>query len=187
MRRISFADMTCSLARALEVVGEWWTLLVLRDLFVGLTRFEDICADLGVATNVLTDRLATLVDHGLVERRRYQDHPERFDYVLTEKGRDLFPAIAALVRWGDRWESGEAGAPMTLVHRDCGEATEALVVCSKCGRPLDAGNVVAVAGPGGRTGRGTSVIAPLLHERGLALPARPAAGRRKRRAQEAEG
>ena len=178
MRRTSFADMTCSIARTLEVVGEWWTLLVLRDLFLGLTHFEDICADLGVATNVLTDRLATLVEHGLVERRAYQDHPPRFEYVLTEKGRDLFPVIAALIRWGDHWEAGEAGPPMMLVHDDCGEVTKALVVCSQCGAQLDSGNVVTVAGPGGGVGRGNTLIAPLLHQRGCALPTPPKAPRR---------
>ena len=173
MRRTSFADMTCSIARTLEVVGEWWTLLVLRDLFVGLTRFEDICADLGVATNVLTDRLATLVEHGLVERRAYQDHPPRFEYVLTRKGRALFPAIAALMRWGDRWEARGAGPPMMLVHDDCGEVTEGVVVCSRCGGPLESENVVTIAGPGGRVGRGTALIGPLLHQRGSALAAAP--------------
>jgi len=173
MRRTSFADMTCSIARTLEVVGEWWTLLVLRDLFLGLTHFEDICADLGVATNVLTDRLATLVEHGLVERRAYQDHPPRFDYILAEKGRDLFPVIAALIRWGDRWEAGEAGPPMMLVHDDCREVTEAVVVCSQCGGPLDSENVVTVAGPGGRVGRGNALTGPLLHQRGSALHAAP--------------
>lgn len=175
MRRTSFADMTCSLARTLEVVGEWWTLLVLRDLFLGLSRFEDICADLGVATNVLTDRLATLVDHGLIERRAYQDHPPRFEYVLTEKGRDLFPAITALIRWGDRWEAGEAGPPLVLVHNDCGEATEAVVVCSRCARPLNSENITTMAGPGGRVGRGTARTGPLLYERARAMSALPVA------------
>jgi DNA-binding HxlR family transcriptional regulator len=114
VRRTSFADMACSLARTLEVVGEWWTLLILRDLFLGLSRFEDIRANLGVATNVLTARLTTLVEHGLIERRAYQDHPPRYEYVLTDKGRDLFPAITALIRWGDRWEAGDAGPPLLL-------------------------------------------------------------------------
>ena len=173
MRRTSFADMVCSVARTLEGVGEWWTLLVLRDLFVGLTHFEDICADLGVATNVLTDRLATLVEHGLVERRPYQDHPPRFEYVLTEKGRDFFPVMAALMRWGDRWEAGEAGPPMMLVHEDCGEVTEGVVVCSHCGGALESENVVTIAGPGGRIGRGTALTGPLLHQRGSALRASP--------------
>jgi DNA-binding HxlR family transcriptional regulator len=171
VRRTSFAEMTCSLARTLEVVGEWWTLLVLRDLFLGLTRFEDICADLGIATNVLTDRLATLVDHGLVERRSYQRRAPRFDYVLTDKGRDLFPAIAALIRWGDRWEAGDAGPPLMLVHDDCGEITDAVVVCSRCGKPLNSENVTTIAGPGGRLGPGTARIGLLLHERARARSA----------------
>lgn len=158
MRRTSFADMACSLAQTLEVVGEWWTPLVLRDLFMGLSRFEDIRANLGVATNVLTDRLVTLVEHGLVERRAYQPKPPRFEYVLTDKGRDLFPAIAALIRWGDRWQAGEAGPPLLFRHDHCGQITQAVVVCSCCAAPLKADNVTPLPGPGGRLGRGTQRV-----------------------------
>src|SRR5499426_1804979 len=91
VKRSSVGHFNCSIARALDVVGEWWTLLILRDVFLGLRRFEAIQADLGIARNVLSDRLTTLVDHGVLVRRRYQEHPERHEYVLTEMGRDLVP------------------------------------------------------------------------------------------------
>ena len=171
MRRTSFADMACSLARTLEVVGEWWTLLVLRDLFSGLSRFEDIRANLGVATNVLTARLTTLVEHGLLDRRAYQDHPPRYEYVLTDKGRDLFPAITALIRWGDRWEADDAGPPLLLVHDDCQQVTDAVVVCSRCGGPLDVGNVSPILGPGGRLAPGTERVGAVLLGRASPSPA----------------
>jgi DNA-binding HxlR family transcriptional regulator len=165
VRRTSFADMACSLARTLEVIGGRWTLLVLRDLFLGLSRFDDIRANLGIATNVLTDRLATLLEHGLVERRAYQQRPPRFEYLLTDKGRDLFPAIAALMRWGDRWQAGDAGPPLVFRHDHCGQITEAVVVCACCAEPLQAGNVTPLPGPGGRLGRGTDRVGAVVLER----------------------
>jgi DNA-binding HxlR family transcriptional regulator len=97
MKRTSVAHLSCSVAQTLDIVGEWWTLLVVRNLMFGQRRFEAIQSDLGIARNILSDRLGTLVEHGVVERIRYQEHPERFEYSLTEKGRDLFPVIAALM------------------------------------------------------------------------------------------
>lgn len=146
MKRTSVAHLNCSIAHALDVVGEWWTLLVVRNLMFGQRRFEAIQADLGIARNILSDRLTTLVEHGIVERTKYQDHPERFEYTLTDKGRDLFPVVAALMAWGDRWESPE-GAPMRLLHR-CGELAEPVVVCDHCHEPLRLDAVRAKAGPG---------------------------------------
>ncbi len=168
MQRTRLADVVCSLARTMDVIGEWWTPLILRDLLIGVTRFEDLRRDLGIASNVLADRLATLTKRGVVERRRYQANPARFEYILTEKGRDLLPALAALLRWGDKWESGDNGAPALLVHQDCDKVTTPLVVCDHCHRELSADNVTAVAGPGGRGGSGTTVIAPILAERTIA-------------------
>ena len=101
-----------------------------------------------IARNILSDRLGTLVEHGIVERIRYQEHPERFEYTLTEKGRDLFPVIAALMAWGDRWQSPN-GAPVRLVHA-CGEAATPTVVCDHCHEPLTLDNVRAKSGPGRR-------------------------------------
>jgi DNA-binding HxlR family transcriptional regulator len=168
VQRTRLADVVCSLARTMDVIGEWWTPLILRDLLIGVTRFEDLRRDLGIASNVLADRLATLTKRGVVERRRYQANPARFEYILTEKGRDILPALAALLRWGDKWESGDKGAPALLVHQDCDKVTTPLVVCDHCHRELSADNVTAVAGPGGRGGSGTTVIAPILAERAIA-------------------
>jgi len=146
MKRTSVAHLNCSVAHALDIVGEWWTLLVVRNLMFGQRRFEAIQADLGIARNILSDRLGTLVEHGIVERTKYQDHPERFEYTLTEKGRDLFPVIAALMAWGDRWESPQ-GAPLHLLHQ-CGHIAEPVVVCDSCHEPLRLREVRAKAGPG---------------------------------------
>lgn len=156
----------------MDVIGEWWTPLVLRDLFAGVSRFEDLRRDLGIASNVLTDRLARLTDGGVVERRQYQSNPPRFEYLLTEKGRDLFPVVAALLRWGDQWESGAEGPPALLVHDTCDEITTPLTVCDRCHGALTADNVTAVAGPGGQLGPGTAVIGPILNERAIARAAK---------------
>src|SRR6185437_11598495 len=113
----AYSEKNCSIAKPLSFLGERWTVLVLRDLFLGRRRFDDIQASLGVATNVLSARLATLTEEGIVERRRYSEHPERFEYVLTEKGRDLQPLLLALLAWGDKY-TAENGAPMEVVHGD---------------------------------------------------------------------
>ena len=146
MKRTSVAHFNCSVAQTLEVVGEWWTLLVIRNVMFGQRRFEAIQADLGIARNILSDRLATLVDHEVLERVKYQDAPERFEYRLTVKGRELFPVIAAMIAWGDRWASPD-GAPIKLLHK-CGEIAEPTVVCDKCSEPLSLSAVRAKAGPG---------------------------------------
>ncbi len=142
------AHLRCSVAQTLEVVGEWWTLLIVRNLMFGQRRFEAIQADLGIARNILSDRLVTLVQHGVVDRVKYQEHPERFEYRLTDKGRDLFPVVAALMAWGDRWAAPE-GKPLELVH-SCGAVATPTVVCDACGEPLALGGVRARRGPGRR-------------------------------------
>src|SRR3954447_6582854 len=120
MLKRSYDGQVCSIAGALELIGERWTLLIVRDLFLGVRRFDDLQRDLGIARNVLRDRLNRLVDEGVVRRRRYQERPERFEYVLTEKGVDLWPVLHSVMRWGDRYAAPEAG-PATLVeHRGCG-------------------------------------------------------------------
>ena len=150
--------MPCSIARSLEVVGEWWTLLILRDAFLGVTRFEDWQRRLGIARNVLASRLDGLVGDGILERRQYQRAPHREEYVLTEKGRDLGPVLAALRSWGDRHAPTPGGPTTLLVHDACGRPTNPLSVCDHCGEPL-AGEVHVVPGPGSadpdfvRTGR----------------------------------
>ena len=149
MRRVSFSDMSCSVAQCLEVVGEWWTMLLVRDAFLGVRRFDDFQARTGISRNVLTARLAHLVHHGVLERRQYQDRPPRHEYLLTEKGRDLWQVLTAMREWGDRWAAPE-GPPVELVHRACDHVTHTVPVCDHCGERLDARSGRAVPGPGAR-------------------------------------
>jgi DNA-binding HxlR family transcriptional regulator len=133
MERKSFEQMDCSVAQCLEVVGDWWTMLVVRDAFRGVHRFDEFQSRLGIARNVLTARLAKLVDAGVLERRAYQDNPPRYDYVLTDKGRDLWPVLTALRQWGDR-HAAPHGPRVEVVHRECGHAAEMVTHCSHCGK-----------------------------------------------------
>ena len=144
----AFADLNCSIARPLSFLGERWALLVLRQLFFGRQRFDEIQDSLGVASNVLSQRLSTLVEEGIVERRRYSEHPERFEYRLTAKGRDLQPVLLALLRWGDRYTTGPAGAPLETIHTDCGHAFHMVPTCSECGGEVGPHNVESRPGPG---------------------------------------
>ncbi len=146
MRRSSFAGMECSIARTLEVVGEWWTLLVLREAFRGVRRFDELQDGLGIARNILTARLRTLEAHGILERHRYQERPARFEYRLTQKGLDLYPVLVALMQWGDRYVAGAAGPPVTLVHKGCGHQANPVLACAHCGEPVTARDMRAVDG-----------------------------------------
>ncbi|HTZ08113.1 MAG TPA: helix-turn-helix domain-containing protein, partial [Acidimicrobiales bacterium] len=119
MQRKSFAAMDCSVAQCLEVVGEWWSMLIVRDALLGVTRFDQFQRRLGIARNILRQRLATLVEEGVMIRVPYSDHPPRFDYRLTDKGRDLWPVIDAMRQWGDRHAAPD-GPPLRLVHLGCG-------------------------------------------------------------------
>src|SRR5262245_21899234 len=164
MHRTSFATMNCSLARSLEVIGDWWTPLIVRDLFLGVTRFDDLVEDLGISRNLLASRLKALVANGLVERRRYEERPPRYDHVLTEAGRDLVPPLMALTAWGDRWVPPRGGKPPVYVHRKCGQEFEPEVRCPYCGDKVFAADVLARPGPGGRIARGTKVLGRRLSE-----------------------
>jgi DNA-binding HxlR family transcriptional regulator len=144
----AFAELNCSVARPLSFLGERWALLVLRDLFLGRTRFDEIQDSLGVASNVLSQRLATLAEEGIVERRRYSEHPERFEYLLTEKGRDLQPVLLAMLRWGDRYTAGPEGPPLETVHDECGHAFHMVPTCSECGGEADWRHIHSRPGPG---------------------------------------
>jgi DNA-binding HxlR family transcriptional regulator len=144
----AFADLNCSIARPLAFLGERWSLLVLRDLFLGRSRFDEIQESLGIASNVLSQRLATLADEGIVERHRYSEHPERFEYRLTEKGRDLQPVLLALLAWGDRYTAGAAGPALESIHTECGHAFHAVATCSECGGQVDTRNTRTRPGPG---------------------------------------
>ncbi|WP_412742777.1 winged helix-turn-helix transcriptional regulator [Krasilnikovia sp. MM14-A1004] len=132
----TYEDQVCSVARTLEVLGERWTLLVVRDALNGLTRFEEFQHSLGVARNVLADRLKRLVEAGVLEKVRYSDRPERFRYELTPKGRELGVPILSLMHWGDRHLAGPDGPPRLTRHHDCGGDLHARLVCDRCERPV---------------------------------------------------
>jgi DNA-binding HxlR family transcriptional regulator len=143
--------MDCSVAQCLEVVGEWWSMLIVRDTFMGVTRFEDFQRRLGISRNILRARLNSLVEAGVLARVAYSEHPLRYDYRLTQKGRDLWPVLTAMRQWGDAY-AAPSGPPIELVHRGCGEVTHAELSCAWCGDRLTYKNVTAVPGPG-RDGR----------------------------------
>lgn len=165
MQRTSFAEMHCSIGRSLELVGEWWTPLIVRDLYLGLNRFDDIAENLGISRNLLTRRLDALVEHGIVERRAYRERPPRHEYHLTAAGHELVPVLMALMAWGDKWATPPGGPPMRLVHRDCDAQFTPQVCCSACGEPIDDSAVASHAGPGAAAGPGTRVLARRHAER----------------------
>lgn len=138
----------CSLARTLAVIGDRWTLLVLREAFLKVRRFEDFQANLGIARQVLTERLAHLVDEGVLAKVPYQDRPPRFEYRLTEKGLGLYPAILALVHWGDAHYAGRKGPPLLHRHKACGHDFRSVLTCSECGEAVDPRAVETHPGPG---------------------------------------
>lgn len=141
--RTRFTDMDCSIARSLDAVGRSWTLLIVRDAYFGVRRFEDFQGRLGIARNVLAARLRALVEADVLQRRRYQERPPRYEYRLTEKGRELLPVLLALKDWGDRWATaGEP--PVRIEHAACGAAdVRAVMTCSHCGERLQPFNVRA--------------------------------------------
>ena len=143
MRWNDLADEDCSLARALSVVGDRWTLLVLREAFLKTRRFDDFQARLGIARKVLAERLALLVAEGVLARTAYQERPVRHEYRLTEKGLGLYPAILALVHWGDAHYAGAAGPPMLHRHKTCGHDFRSVLTCSECGEMVTAREVIA--------------------------------------------
>jgi DNA-binding HxlR family transcriptional regulator len=153
VERKSFEDMRCSVAQCLEVVGEWWSLLVVRDAFHGIRRFDDFQSRLGIARNVLADRLGKLVAAGVLEKRPYQDNPPRHDYLLTEKGRDLWPVLTTMRQWGDR-HAAPHGPPTLVVHEGCGKAAPFVLHCSACDEPVSSRDVHLERGPGAERARG---------------------------------
>jgi DNA-binding HxlR family transcriptional regulator len=146
MQRKSFGDMQCPIARSLERVGEWWSILLLRDALHGLTRFDEFQKSLGIAPNMLTRRLNGLVDAGLLERRRYSDHPPRDEYRLTERGRDFRPVVLSLLAWGNRHFASE-GASVVLINRETGATVDPILADPATGRPVDELHYALVPGP----------------------------------------
>jgi DNA-binding HxlR family transcriptional regulator len=148
MRRKTFARMNCSIARALELVGEWWTMLILREAFLGSRRFHDFQQNLGIARNILSARLKKLVARGILERIAASDGGRRLEYRLTGKGRAFFPVLIALMQWGDRWIAGSDRVPVRVVDRQSGREIAEINVVSGDGRPLGPADVLMVPGPG---------------------------------------
>jgi DNA-binding HxlR family transcriptional regulator len=145
-----YPDQVCSIARSLEVIGERWTLLILRDALLGAERFEEFQAKLGIASNVLTNRLRLLCDEGVLERLPDEKRPGRPRYSLTEKGRELGPALIVLMKWGDRHYATPGGPPRLTLHAGCGGNVGADLHCERCGAHVDAGELELPDGPGAR-------------------------------------
>jgi len=142
--------LDCTIARTLSVIGDRWTLLVLRDVFLGTRRFDEFQASLGISRHRLADRLAKLVKHGVLRRERYQDRPPRFEYRLTERGHDLYGVIVTIAGWGDKHMAGRKGPPVERVHNRCGRATTLRLTCEHCGDPVTARDMTARPGRGYR-------------------------------------
>jgi DNA-binding HxlR family transcriptional regulator len=157
MRWNELDQEACSVARAVAVIGDRWSLLILRDCFLRIRRFDDFQARLGITRHVLADRLKKLVDLGVLCRVRYAERPARYEYRLTEKGIDLYPVLLALVHWGDRYMVTPEGPPLLHRHKNCGALFEPVMVCSVCGEKLNAREVVPETGPGA-----ASSVLPLL-------------------------
>ncbi|HET7053936.1 MAG TPA: helix-turn-helix domain-containing protein [Solirubrobacterales bacterium] len=158
MLRSDYPGQVCSIAKALEVVGERWSLLIVRDVMNGNRRFGELQRSLGVARNVLSARLQRLVEEDILERRAYQSSPARYEYFLTDKGLDLWPALIALLAWGDRHSPEPDGPPMLVVHKECGGEISDRGICRRCGELLHARDARALPGPGA-TGEALTAVA----------------------------
>lgn len=148
MRRTSFSDMNCSIARTLELIGDWWTLLIVRDAFFGSHKFGEFEKNLGIAPNVLTQRLGKLVDAGILSVSSVSQNGRALAYRLTPKGSDLFPVLMAMMQWGDKHEVGPQGVPVRVLSRSTGQEIAPMRLQSASGEPLDVSEVMVVAGPG---------------------------------------
>jgi DNA-binding HxlR family transcriptional regulator len=148
MRRTRFDTWPCSIARTVDIAGDWWTPLVMREAFYGARRFEEFQRRLGLSRNVLTQRLDRLTEEGMLRRQPYQEHPARHEYRLTEKGRDFFTVLAAMIRWGDRWLADADGPPIELRDRETGLSVRPEVIDATTGQPIDVRRIIATPGPG---------------------------------------
>ena len=143
-----YETQVCSIARSLEAVGERWSLLIIRSVGLGVNRFGPLRESLGITRSVLTTRLNTLVEYGILEKRRYSEKPPRFEYHLTPKGRDLAPVLLQLMWWGDRYYPEEHGPPAIAAHRGCGGTLDRHQLCEKCGLAVEPDEIQVKAGPG---------------------------------------
>jgi DNA-binding HxlR family transcriptional regulator len=179
MQHKSFRSMTCPIARSLERVGEWWSILIMRDALHGMTRFDQFQRSLGIAPNMLARRLNALVEAGLLERRRYSEHPPRDEYVLTARGRDFRPVVLALLAWGNRHFAPE-GPSVVLLDRRTGAPADPILVDGASGRPLGDPDFVLAAGPAANARVRERYAA--VDQAGAAPTARPRRKARKDRA-----
>lgn len=148
MKRVDTSHWPCNIARSAAILGDHWNILLIRQACLGIRRFEQFQATLGIGRNMLTQRLDRLVAEGLLERVVYQGRPVRYEYRLTDKGRDAYRVLVAMDAWGRRWLAGPEGSPVLLHHQACGHDMEAVVVCSECREPIDVRQVTARRGPG---------------------------------------
>ena len=149
MQRSSFSSMPCSVAKTLDIIGEWWTLLILRDVFYGVRRFDGLRTHLGISRKVLTSRLGRLTDEKILRKVLYQDQPPRYEYQLTTRGLELLPVLLTIMNWGDKWLTEEPDKPpVVFVHKNCGKETTPKLVCSHCDGDLNAHNIYPLAGLG---------------------------------------
>ncbi len=147
MKRNQLGNQQCSVARSSTVLGDPWTLTLLSDCFLGVRRFEEFQSRLNVSRTSLTTRLKLLEQHDILARRQYEQKPPRYEYILTEKGRDLFPVISTLLTWGDKYYSDPAGPPILRHHKTCGHDYQTYIACSECGEPIELNDVEARVRP----------------------------------------
>jgi DNA-binding HxlR family transcriptional regulator len=145
VRWSEIGEQDCSVARTLSVIGDRWTMLVLREAFMRTRRFDDFQRKTGAPRPILADRLRVLVDHGVLTRRPYGNHPDRFEYRLTDKGLDLYPVIVTLLSWGDRWMPLGDGPPVELRHKECGQTMHPELACPECGEWVGARDIAAAS------------------------------------------
>jgi DNA-binding HxlR family transcriptional regulator len=153
MRWSKLDGEACSLARTVSVIGDRWTLLILRDCFLRVRRFEEFQARLGITRPILASRLRKLVKDFVLAKVPYQERPLRYEYRLTQKGLDLYPIVMSIVHWGDVHMSGKKGRPLLHQHTSCGKTFDPVMICSECGEPLNPRQVHVHRGPGAATGR----------------------------------
>ncbi len=148
MKWEDLGDEPCSIARTVAVIGDRWTMMILRDCFNGSRRFDQFQESLGISRSIVTDRLSLLVDEGVLLKTPYQEKPLRYEYRLTGKGLDLYPILMSMFRWGDKYYATEAGPPLFFRHKTCGHDFHSVIVCSECNGELNPREVEARAGPG---------------------------------------
>jgi DNA-binding HxlR family transcriptional regulator len=148
MQRTQFGEMACSIARTVDVIGEPWSPLIVRNIYIGITRFDQLQQSLSISRKVLAERLRWLTETGVLERREYSARPARYEYVLTAKGLELFDVLMVMVAWGDRWLAGEAGPPVLYRHHACGQVSHVDLHCSICDQPMHATDIDVLPGPG---------------------------------------